>query len=156
MRRVAVGLGLAMVAVAVLIAGCGDSTDNGETESITKAEFLRQANAICTEHNEQIEEKVQAYAEETGDMEGKNPPRDQVEEFLVETIDPVLRSQLEELRALPVPAGEEDQVEVVLESQEEALEMVEDDPFVRGGDAYEELVKPINDYGLTACTAGAA
>jgi hypothetical protein len=65
---------------------------------------------------------------------------------------PTMEEQLEELRALPVPRGEEKQVESILARQEQSIEKVEDEPFFRtSGNPYEELNQPAIDYGLQEC-----
>jgi hypothetical protein len=133
------------------IAGCGDGGDDTGTASLTKAEYVKQANAICEKVQREMEAKFAEFVKRENAGHGAADPKAFKEEVANVAI-PGLEKQIEELSALPAPAGEEEEVELILERQEESLEKVEEDPTFRtSGGLYEELNKPASDYGLSEC-----
>jgi hypothetical protein len=146
---------LAVVLVG-LVAGCGggdETTDatTDETVTLTKAEFIKQGDAICKSAGEQSEKKAEEFAEENGfKLEGAS--EEQLEEAIAEVLVSTLRKQAEGLDALGAPEGDEEQVEAIIVSLEGATDEVEDDPSV----VFEEKVfdKPnelAQDYGFKVC-----
>lgn len=141
-----------LVALAALVGGCGggdDTTD--ETVTLTKAEFIKQGDAICKEANEENESEAEEFAEEN-DFTLEKASKEQLEEAVAEVLVPSLNKQVEELDALGAPAGDEDQVEEIIVSLEDVAGEVEDDP----GLVFEEktLEKPsqlANAYGFKVC-----
>ena len=57
---------VAAAVLAALVAGCGGGGDTttDETVTLTKAEFIKQGDAICKEGNEEIEAGFEKFAEE--------------------------------------------------------------------------------------------
>ncbi|HMI82053.1 MAG TPA: hypothetical protein VK480_09730 [Solirubrobacterales bacterium] len=139
-----------VVAALLLASGCGGGGDD-TTASLTKDEFVKQANAICTKHQRQMEAKFSKFVEEANAGSRTSTP-EKFKEGVTKIAIPALEEQIEELSALPAPAGEEEQVKLILERQEETLKKVEADPTFRtSGGPYEELNKPASDYGLSEC-----
>lgn len=143
----------ALVALAALVAGCGggDDTTTDETVTLTKAEFIKQGDAICKEANEENEAEAEEFAEENG-FTLEKASKDQLEEAVAEVLVPSLNQQMEELDALGAPEGDEDQVEEIIVSVEDAADEIEDDP----GLVFEEatLDKPnklAKAYGFKVC-----
>jgi len=141
-----------LVALAALVAGCGgggDTTD--ETVTLTKAEFIKQGDAICKEANEENEAEAEEFAEENG-FTLEKASKEQLEEAVGEVLVPSLNRQTEELDALGAPEGDEDEVEAIIVSVEDAADEIEDDP----GLVFEEktLEKPnklAKAYGFKVC-----
>jgi hypothetical protein len=144
----------AVTTIALLVAGCGssddsttDAADNGET--LTKAEFVKQANAICAGGNKEIENGFEELAEEEGISEKKPPSEEFQEEAIESVVIPGVQSQLDEIRALGFP---DDEAEAIVESAEEDLEEAEEDPKTLGEtDGFKETNKEARAYGLTVC-----
>jgi hypothetical protein len=152
MRNRTLGTCTAVVAIAFGAAGCGDdetSTESSSTAaSITKEEFLTQANEICAAGNKEID----AGAQEA--FSGGKPSKADIEQFATETLLPSVESQVEEIRALGVPAGDEDQVNAILDAADQAVEETKADPTLaasESGDPFAEANKLANDYGLNEC-----
>ncbi|HEU5253943.1 MAG TPA: hypothetical protein VFU16_11530 [Solirubrobacterales bacterium] len=144
---------LAAVAVLVaLVAGCGggdETTD--ETVTLTKAEFIKQGDAICEEGNDQSEKEAEEFAEENG-FTLEKASDEQLEEAVGEVLVPSLNQQAEEIDALGAPEGDEEQIEELVSSLETAADEIEGDP----GLVFEEevLVEPeelAQDYGFKVC-----
>lgn len=138
---------------AAFLAGCGGDDDGSATaESLTKAQFVKQADGICAKYNRKGERQFQKVVE-TLNLDQGEPKRDVAAKGVAAVAIPILEEQIEELRALPVPEGEEQEIELIIERQEQSLEKVEDEPLFRvSGNPYEELNKPAADYGLVECS----
>jgi hypothetical protein len=138
------------LALAALFAGCGGSDDT--SSSLSKAEFVKKGNAICTAGNKEIEEGFEAFAKEH-DLSSKQPPSKAESKEAAETILlPAIKKQVEKIRALGPPDDEADEV---LDSAEESIEKGEEDPVAL---IEEEAVpmfaatnKKARAYGLTVC-----
>jgi hypothetical protein len=143
----------ALLALAVLVAGCGggDETTDSATVTLTKAEFIKQGDAICKEANEENESEAEEFAEENG-FTLEKASKDQLEEAVAEVLVPSLSQQAEEIEALGAPEGDEDKVEEIVVALEDATGEIEDDPSL----VFEEksLEKPnqlAEAYGFKVC-----
>ncbi|HET8955489.1 MAG TPA: hypothetical protein VFN18_07515 [Solirubrobacterales bacterium] len=143
----------AMLALAVLVAGCGggDETTDSATVTLTKTEFIKQGDTICKEANEANETEAEEFAEENG-FTLEKASKDQLEEAVAEVLVPSLNQQAEELDALGAPEGDEDKVEEIVVALEDATGEIEDDPSL----VFEEktLEKPnqlAEAYGFKVC-----
>jgi hypothetical protein len=145
----------ALVAVALVVAGCGsDNSTTDTTASLTKAEFVKQGNAICKEGNEKIESEFEKFAKENNLNQKKPPTEAQIEEAAEQFLIPQIRKQVEGLRALGAPSGEEAKVNALLDDVETALEEVEEDPSLLSGEKsepFEDVNKEARAVGLTTC-----
>ncbi len=145
----------ALAALSVLIAGCGggdETTD--ETVTLTKAEFIKQGDAICGEGNDQSEKEAEEFAEDN-DFDLEKASKEQLEEAVSEVLVSNLSQQVEDLNALGAPEGDEDQVEEIIVSLEGALEEIEEDPSrVFKSDVLKEPGELAGDYGFKVCGQG--
>ncbi len=119
----------ALAASAMLAIGCGSSDDNGTaTDSLTKAEFVKQGNAICKAGNEEVSTEVQSFAEDNGLSGNDQPTEEQLDELASDILIPAIGKQVGEVRDLGAPSGEEGKVDKFLDNAEATVEEVEDDP----------------------------
>jgi hypothetical protein len=150
-RTAAAGV-LATATIAAI--GCGgdseDSTSSSGTGG-TREEFVASADAICTETAEEI-------AAETAERfpEGAAATEKQVEQLFVEVTIPALTDQYEEIGALPVPEGDEEEVDALLSAADEAIAEAEEDPgsllVLQGSETpFTEVNRLSTDYGLQVC-----
>jgi hypothetical protein len=139
---------------ALLIAGCGSSNDNETTASLTKAEFLKQGNAICKAGNKEINEGFEEFSKEHN-LKHKQPSEAQFEELSETVLAPSVSKQIEGVRALGTPEGDEGEVDTFLTNAEEALEKVEEEPALISAEGKEEPFYSVNKeaakIGLTSC-----
>jgi hypothetical protein len=151
---------VALAALALAVAGCGSSddstTDDGTTEataSLTKAEFIKQGNAICKTSNEELDSQFEEFSEENDISENEEPSKELQEEAAETILVPGVSEQLEELRALGTPEDDNGEGDAILTSAEEALEEIEDDPSSAFSEdsGFEEVNKEATAYGLTVC-----
>jgi hypothetical protein len=141
-----------LVALGALVAGCGggdETTD--ETVTLTKAEFIKQGDAICKDGNSQSEKEAEEFAEEN-DFELGKATEEQLEEAISEVLVSNLRRQIDELDALEAPEGDEDQVEEIIVSLEGAADEIAEDPAVAfGNEVLKEPSELAEDYGFKVC-----
>jgi hypothetical protein len=142
----------ALVALAAVAAGCGgggDTTD--ETVTLTKTEFIKQGDAICKQGNDESEKEAEEFAEDNG-FELEKASKEQLEEAVGEVLVPNLEQQTEELKALGAPKGDEDKVEAIITSLEDATGEIEDDPgIVFQGEVLKKPSKLAEEYGFKVC-----
>lgn len=146
-----------LAAVALTAAGCGgdDGESNGAdaTATLTKAEFVEQGNAICTEGNEEIESGLESFAEENGLSGNDQPTQEQIDELATDVLIPSLDKQVGELRDLGIPADGGQEVEAFLRHAESTVEEVEADPslLTGGRSPFTAVNREAIEIGLTVC-----
>jgi hypothetical protein len=141
-KRLFLTAACALVATAAI--GCGGDDD----EALTKAEFLKQGNAICAKGNKEID----AGANKTFEK-GKQPSKAQITKFAEDTLIPSVESQIDQLRDLKPPSADEDQVNKILDEAESALDETKDDPsvFATNKDPFKKANSLAGAYGLKEC-----
>jgi hypothetical protein len=151
---------VALAVTAVVAVGCGDDDEETTTaatgeetstaatgEPSTKEEFIAQADQICAEGDQQID----AAAGETF-TEGDPTPEEE-EQFITETVLPNIQGQIDSLRALTPPEGDEKEVGEILDAAQAGIDETEEDPTSltqegEGDDAFAEASRLAADYGL--------
>jgi hypothetical protein len=100
-----------LLAVGALAAGCGGSDDNdSSTSNLSKAEWIAKADAICQQGNQEIDN---AANQQFGHQK---PTAAEVQQFATETALPNTQSQVDKIKALGAPSGDEDQVNKILDT----------------------------------------
>jgi hypothetical protein len=124
----------------------GTTTSTTSGPPLSKADYVGQANAICQQGNEDI---AQQAKEQFGDSA---PSGSDAENFIADVVVPNFEGQLEDLRALSPPKGDEETVAKVYDELESAIEKVRDDPSLAvSSDPFTEATRLAHDYGLTGC-----
>ena len=158
---------LALVAVggALVVAGCGDDEETSSTTTtpeatvatgtgggtLPKEEFITEADQICAAGDETITA--------AGDSLGQSPSNADLEQFTGDVIVPSIQSQYDAIAALPVPEGEEEQVDELLSALQSGIDELEADPsLITAGDSAESPFADANklakEFGLTDCGEG--
>lgn len=157
MGRGLIALIAALVAAALLVAGCGGSSDDSSGSApISKEEFIAKADAVCKKGNEALEKELFKFLRKnrTGGSLRK-PSVEQNEKFIETVLIPTLQKEITELKALGVPEGDEEKVDAMIAALEEGLETAEDETeTVAAGTA--DMVFGIasrlaGEYGLETC-----
>lgn len=166
---------LAAVLAGVLLWGCGGGSDSTQSKqgevagdggqaskkkkaiegssSVSKEAFLKQANAICAKGKRRGVKEIVAYAKAhrgTGDSKTKLLTKAVTVELL-----PEIQRQVDEIRSMKAPQGDEEQVEAILTAMEEGVVAASKKPA--GPDistTFKPSVELANNYGLTACAYG--
>jgi len=143
---------MAALIVGVCVAGCGssDSTSTETTATISKAEFVAKGNAVCVKGEKAQEAEINAYVKKHG-LENKKPTTAQQAELVETVFAPNIQSQIDGVKALGAPSGEEQQVSSALELSQQTLEKVEANPELVFGnnDAFAAAGKQLHALGLT-------
>lgn len=144
---------LSGVVVATLaVAGCGGGDDEVTVSSLTKAEFIKKADAACKKSEDRIQADFAAYATKHKDI--TKPTEADYAELIDVVLVPNVEQEAEDIRSLGAPSGDEDQVEAMLDALEESIEKAEDEPKVLISDStkiFGESSKLAKDYGLKVC-----
>jgi len=148
----------AAFAVLALVAGCGGGSDSTGTEtttsSLTKSEFLKQGNAICARGNTEIEDGFEEFGKEHNFSKKHEPTQAELEEAAETVLIPSIRQELDDIRALGAPQGEEAEIEAILAAAEKALKKGEEDPgamIEEGEGPFAEANKLAREFGLVKC-----
>jgi hypothetical protein len=154
-RRMIRGLALmAALIVGVCVAGCGSSssTTTETTAAITKAEFVAKGNAVCVKGEKAQEAEINAYIKKNG-LEKQKPTKAQNVEIVETVLAPNIQSQINGVKALGAPSGEERQVNSALELSQQTLEKIEANPELAfgKGNAFAAAGKQLHALGLKEC-----
>lgn len=142
-------------ALALTAIGCGDSdsSDTAAAPPMTKAAFVKEANALCNKSRAIAIERAFALSAQRPD-ESK---RAQEVELFRTVMLPDAQKRIDRVLALGVPSGDEDQVEAIFSKVEEILDRAESDPesFFQAQINYKyplkEAEKLADRYGLSDC-----
>ena len=149
-RTAGAGAVAAVVLAGLLAAGCGSSSSTTSTAAKpapTKAQFLAQANAICTQGNKKLAGSEKAL--------GSKPSEDDVSSFITGPLKSEVQRQIDAVRALGAPAGEEQTVKQILDLGQKDLDRVTADPkaFIQAKTSpFHDFAAHAHAYGLTACS----
>jgi hypothetical protein len=139
----------ALVAIALIAAGCGSSDD----ESLSKAEYIKQGDALCDKGGAQIQKDVEAYAKENDISLKAEPSEEELTEISENVVIPGVRDQLDGLRGLGTPAEDEELANEVLDELEAGIEAGEEDPnaFVTEGNSLAKANELAGEFGFEEC-----
>jgi hypothetical protein len=152
----------AVLAAALVVAGCGGGGGGGDEAaggggSLSKAEFLKQADAVCSAGKTKVRAEYQAYLTKNKIEEGKESKAENEAHVteIAETIAfPALRQQIEEIRALGAPEGEEAEVKAFLDATEAEVKEAEEDPqslLASSNEVFAKSDKLAEEYGFKVC-----
>ncbi|HEY5942168.1 MAG TPA: hypothetical protein VIT89_04825 [Solirubrobacterales bacterium] len=114
--------------IAALFGGCGEGSE--ASSSLTKAEFVKQADAVCAKRKTEWQDAVVSYEKEVrakGAQEEPAVQREIADELMRDSMLPALKGQLEQLEKLEAPEGSETQVKKMLQALSGAIRKVEDE-----------------------------
>jgi hypothetical protein len=144
--------------MAAIVTGCGSSDDDTTSAALTKAQFIVKADAVCKTGNDEIEAEVEAFKTENGLGDEEEPSKAQQAEVSKTILVPNVENQAEEIRDLEAPSADEDQISKMLDSLEEGVEEVEDNPQAPFESNQPNPFGPANkiaeEYGLVVCGQG--
>jgi hypothetical protein len=152
LRTHGIALLVGVLALPLLVAGCGGDDDSSSGPTISKAVFIKKADAVCAGGNKRLEVSFAHFLEKNKNI--KHPSKADFEELVGEAVVPNLRREIKEIRALGAPDGDEDKVDGILTALEEGLETAESNPQLAAKSS--EAVFGISsrlakEYGLKVC-----
>lgn len=142
---------IAALTVLALLGGCGGSDEGGTADSssgASKAEFVKEANAVCNRMVARIQNGGYRLFRENG-----KPGETQIfgRKLVHEVIVPNLEGEIHGISGLQSPAGDEAQVKKILAELHKVIDQVEADPSAHGFYPYKKAEAAADAYGLTSC-----
>ena len=143
------GMVSATVLTVVLLlgaAGCGGSNRSSTSTSpaaITKAEFVAKANAICGNGDPALLAAGVTLASHSSQAQAAALVRG--------TYVPTIEAQIDGVRALGTPSGEEAAVTSMLNLAQADLNRLKSKPALVRTDVFADFARVAHPYGLTAC-----
>jgi hypothetical protein len=134
------------IAAALIAAGCGDDDDDETTATtaLTEQEFQTQANQICAQGNQAVQQ--------AGQQLGQNPTQEQFEAFVNDVLVPNIQGQLDDIGALAAPEAIAADVDAVLADAQEALDRLEADPsLIQDPNLFADVDRQLTELGLADC-----
>jgi hypothetical protein len=147
----------AIFAIAAFANGCGgggDSSNEGiATSSLSKSQFVKQANALCIREKTSAVKKVIPSIQKLR-SEGL-PELDAALKTMKTILVPMSETQIAGIRDLGAPAGDEKEIGAALEAQEEALDELKEQDKLKNPEetsrAFAEPTAILKSYGLEKC-----
>lgn len=133
----------ATLALSLIMGGCGSS--DGEA-ALSKAEFLLDANAIC----------ATAGDVDPGRALGRHPSPTEIARFVRGVVVPTIQDEVDGIRALIPPQGDEEEISAILDSAQAAIDEVQAHPGAVNArpNPFRESTRLAHAYGLDACGGG--
>lgn len=152
---------MATVATATgLVVGCGSSGDSTETlttSSLSKAQWIKRAGAICTEGSIPLLGELNAY-EEKNAVKTQRGNEKVAGEAIKLVIPKAVRGEVAKIRALGAPEGDQEEIEAFLLAMEEDVKGIEDGPLLSGAGDLEPKFRHSGQlasaYGIEECAYG--
>ena len=132
---------VALVVISAIGLGCG-----GGTETLSKAQFIKQADAACNKADQ-----GQLTAMTRVPISGNRYSRANEEKVIVDGALPPVQVEAEEIAELGSPAGDEKEVAAIVKGIEDGVAKAEKDPLHGLAKAFVEVGKRAAKYGLKAC-----
>lgn len=144
MRKLIFAVIFSSLALALVAAGCGGSGASGSAATLTKAEFIRKADAQCDKGNQEQSAAVRAYESPTANEE----------ELVTKVMLPHIQANAERLGEMEAPSGDKGKVNAVVKGVERAVGKAREDPasLLKGtSDPFAKASKLAAEYGFKVC-----
>jgi hypothetical protein len=143
--------GIVLFVVLACLSGCGGDGQTSSSESLTKAQFIKRASAIC-----RSEEARKTRALRSASGRGKNylnGSRRDLERLISEAILPLYAEMIEEIAELSPPPEDAARVERIVSRYERKLAEAEANPGRQiVDDSFTEVNQLAASYGIEDCT----
>jgi hypothetical protein len=130
---------LAALTAALFLIGCG----GGSNSQLSKAEFIKQGNAICQKSSKKRTAEFSAQAEDLS-----------TEQIVMKITLPSMREIAERLDELGAPEGDEERIEAIVTGIEDGVDKSEQQ-IKKDPEGFETYVAPAErqavEYGLKDC-----
>jgi hypothetical protein len=156
MGRGAIVLGAVVAALFVAGCGSGDDSTTVTTGSLSKEAFVKKADAICTKGNLSMQKGFASYLRKhkKSIIALRHPSKADYEGLIIGVLVPNLEREIDEIRALGAPSGDEKRIEEIFAAWEEGIEVAENDPAAvkHSSEAIFGVASRLaKEYGLEVC-----
>src|SRR4051794_1795795 len=134
----------AVLAFGAIAAGCGSSGDDSSTSDLTKAEWIAKADSICQQGNQTINQAAQQQ------FGNQKPTAAEVQQFATGTALPNTQSQVDQIKALGAPSGDEDQVNKILDTVQADIDKAKSAGDIESS-TFDDGNALAKQYGLKVC-----
>lgn len=143
------GLVVVVAALAAWGIGCGGGGEETASANVTKAQFLKEATALCEKRKKEWDSTAFKFVKEFQE-EGKSLTPKDADKILDETLFPLMEEEQEKLESLDVPAADEARIRKMLRTRAKAVEAVESGGVKVLGDpaTFGQFWREAQAYGL--------
>ncbi len=150
---------VALLGLGLVVAGCGSSSSSSNTSStaaapaLTKAEYVKQGNAICKAGNAKQQVAFTAYAKAHHLNNNSTLTKAQNIQLAKTIAIPSIQATISAVKALVPPRSDQAQVTAMLAAAQQELDGAKQDPLVlaTSGRQFAHAGKLLHAYGLTSC-----
>jgi hypothetical protein len=141
------------VAIGVLTGGCGGS-DGGSSTGLSKAQFVKQANAICGSSRTNILKELGLYLQK---HKNSKESEDEIFTDAVQAIYvPEVEEELTKLRALHPPEADKATIAAMINGQQKALDAIGKQKSIHEGRFgvevfFDRAGQVAREYGISQC-----
>lgn len=151
----------------LLAAGCGSSGSSAtdaegsegssevtvQTGSLSKAEFIERADAICESNRSQFSRSFEAFNREHPVGESPASKLSWLNEVVDTVLMPIYEKQVDQLSSLGAPSGDEAQMAAFVNALQRQLDAIRDNPtlFAKTITPFKAAEGKARQYGLTGC-----
>ncbi len=152
MRRTLI-TGVAVLAMSLGVVACGSSDDSGDSstseDALTKTELITQADELCAKFDGEV-----ATSFEDAGLNQQSTEED-FAAYVSDTIVPLYRDQIEELRALTPDEESAEDYNAIVDALEIELDAVEENPETALSDdtPFPNSTAAAKEFGLEVCGA---
>jgi len=141
---------IAAIALLAIAFGCGG--DDGGDETVSRAEYVQRANAICAKAEKQKNAAIEAEFARLGEEVQRLGQEAELQMVRTVALPPISR-MVEQLAALPNPDADAAEAEAIVAAYEAAVEEVADEPVSVLSDPtpFTPADGLAEDFGLEAC-----
>jgi hypothetical protein len=146
-RSIAAAAGVALISLAF---GCGSSGNDATSAPLTKAQFIRKAEAACTKVNKEEEAAAAAWEKEYAG--GTVEAEEHADDGMRRVVAPSLRHKAEELEALVPPTSDKVTIDQMIQNLSRASKQLAKGGFKALSDSGAlEFKREAITYGLKSC-----
>jgi hypothetical protein len=150
MYKLIMGIAAAVACLAAL--GCGSGGDEATSAPLTKAEFTKQANAICTKASEENREDLKEVLGSLKRTAAIDNEEARVSKGLEEVIAPSMLRVAEELEGLTAPEKDQAKVAKMIDNLSKSGRIIAAEGWRgTGGSGFSQFQREAEEYGLDSC-----
>jgi hypothetical protein len=137
-----------MVVAGLGLGGVAGASVAEKQKPLSKKAFVKAADDICRQADVLFDEIIDEHFADL--PEDQEPEPAEVEAF-VEDVLPILEQEFDSIGALPAPKADKKKIKALLDTAQDELDALADDPSLAYGDPLEKSGKLARKYGFKVC-----